>query len=81
MLFSIFLVAACVLIHYVDLYSRRIVGWCMDRTMTQALAIRASMMAINLRQLQAGLMHHSDRGSQYASEDYQTLLKQHGILP
>jgi putative transposase len=64
-----------------DLYSRRIVGWCMDRTMTQALAIRALMMAINLRQPKAGLMHHSDRGSQYASEAYQALLKQHGILP
>lgn len=64
-----------------DLYSRRIVGWCMDRTMTQALAIRALMMAINLRQPQAGLMHHSDRGSQYASEAYQALLKQHGIRP
>jgi putative transposase len=64
-----------------DLYSRRIVGWCMDRTMTQALAIRALKMAINLRQPKAGLIHHSDRGSQYASEAYQTLQKQHGILP
>ena len=64
-----------------DLYSRRIVGWCMERTMTQALAIRALTMAINLRQPKAGLIHHSDRGSQYASEAYQTLLKQHGILP
>jgi putative transposase len=64
-----------------DLYSRRIVGWCMDKTMTQALAIRALMMAINLRQPEAGLIHHSDRGSQYASEAYQTLLKQHGIRP
>ena len=62
-----------------DLYSRRIVGWCMDKTMTQALVIRALMMAINLRQPQAGLVHHSDRGSQYASEAYQTLLTQHGM--
>jgi len=64
-----------------DLYSRRIVGWCMDRTMTQALAIRALMMAINLRQPKAGLLHHSDRGSQYASAAYQALLTQHGIRP
>lgn len=64
-----------------DLYSRRIVGWCMDRTLTQALAIRALMMAINLRRPPAGLLHHSDRGSQYASEAYQLLLKQHGIRP
>jgi putative transposase len=62
-----------------DLCSRRVVGWCMDRTMTQTLAIRALMMAVNLRQPQAGLLHHSDRGSQYASEAYQALLKQHGI--
>ena len=62
-----------------DLYSRRIVGWCMDRTMTQALVLRALMMAINLRQPQAGLIHHSDRGSQYASEAYQTLLAQYGM--
>ena len=64
-----------------DLYSRRLVGWCMDSTMTQALAIRALMMAINLRQPKAGLIHHSDRGSQYAAEAYQTLLKQHGVRP
>ena len=62
-----------------DLYSRRIVGWCMDRTMTQALVIRALMMAVNLRQPPAGLLHHSDRGSQYASEAYRTLLRQHGM--
>lgn len=49
--------------------------------MTQALTIRALMMAINLCQPKAGLIHHSDRGSQYASEAYQTLLKQHGIRP
>ena len=64
-----------------DLCSRRIVGWCMDKTMTQALAIRALMMAINLRRPPAGLIHHSDRGSQYCSEAYQTMLKQHGIRP
>lgn len=63
-----------------DLYSRRIVGWCMDTTLTQALVIRALMMAINLRRPRAGLMHHSDRGSQYAGEAYQTLLVQHGIV-
>ncbi len=62
-----------------DLYSRRIVGWHMDKTMTQALVIRALMMAINLRRPAAGLIHHSDRGSQYAGEAYQTLLAQHGI--
>ena len=64
----------------IDLYSRRIVGWSMDRRMKQALVIRALMMAINLRQPPRGLLHHSDRGSQYASLAYRRLLKQHGII-
>jgi len=64
----------------IDLYSRRVVGWAMDRRMTKALVIRALMMAINLRQPPPGLLHHSDRGSQYASDAYQALLKQHGMI-
>ena len=64
----------------IDLYSRRVVGWSMDRRMTAPLVIRALMMAINLRQPPPGLIHHSDRGSQYASHAYQLLLKQHGIV-
>jgi len=63
-----------------DLYSRRVVGWCIDRRMTQSLVIRALMMAINLRNPQPGLIHHSDRGSQYAAKAYQILLKQHGLI-
>jgi putative transposase len=65
----------------IDLYSRRVVGWAMDRRMKKALVIRALMMAINLRQPAPGLIHHSDRGSQYASCAYQQLLKQHGMIP
>lgn len=65
----------------IDLYARRVVGWAMDRRMKQALAIRALMMAIHLRQPPTGLTHHSDRGSQYASIAYQNLLKQHGMIP
>jgi putative transposase len=64
----------------IDLYSRRVVGWCIDKRMTKSLVIRALMMAINLRRPPPGLIHHSDRGSQYASHDYQALLKQHGIV-
>jgi len=64
----------------IDLYSRRVVGWSMDRRMKKALVIRALMMAINLRQPPPGLIHHSDRGSQYASHRYQALLKQHGMI-
>ena len=64
----------------IDLYSRRVVGWAMDRRMKKALVIRALLMAINLRQPPPGLQHHSDRGSQYASHAYQALLKQHGMI-
>ncbi len=63
-----------------DLHSRRVVGWSLDRTMTTALVTRALLMAINLRQPPAGLLHHSDRGSQYASHAYQRLLTQHGMV-
>jgi len=65
----------------IDLHSRRVVGWAMDRLMKKALVIRALMMAINLRQPPSGLIHHSDRGSQYASHAYQKLLRQHGMIP
>ncbi len=64
----------------IDLYSRRVVGWSMDRRMTKALVIRALIMAVSLRNPPPGLIHHSDRGSQYASHAYQALLKQHGII-
>ena len=64
----------------IDLYSRRVVGWCMDRRMQKALVIRALLMAVNLRKPPAGLIHHSDRGSQYASHAYQKLLQQNGMI-
>ena len=48
--------------------------------MHKALVIRALLMAINLRKPPRGLIHHSDRGSQYASHAYQRLLKQHGMI-
>ncbi len=64
----------------IDLYSRRIVGWHLDRQMETALVSRAFMMAVNLRTPLKDLLHHSDRGSQYASHTYQELLKQHGML-
>jgi len=64
-----------------DLYSRRIVGWYMSDRMKQDLALSALNMAITLRQPPPGLIHHSDRGSQYVATDYQMILKQHGIIP
>lgn len=64
----------------IDLYSRRVVGWCVDKRQSQSLVTRALMMAINLRRPPPGLIHHSDRGSQYASRQYQALLVQHGLV-
>ena len=63
-----------------DLYSRKIIGWAMSATMHTELVSRALLMAIGQRQPVAGLILHSDRGSQYASHKYQRLLKQHGII-
>jgi putative transposase len=62
-----------------DLFSRRIVGWSMDATMTSRLVVDALEMAVKRRLPGEGLLAHSDRGSQYASEHYQLLLGKHGI--
>lgn len=62
-----------------DLYSRRIVGWSMSQNMTAQLVMDALMMAIWRRGKPISLMHHSDQGSQYASEDFQRMLAEHGI--
>src|SRR6059058_6016878 len=56
-----------------------IVGWSMDATMTSRLVVDALDMAIRRRLPEEGLLAHSDRGSQYASEHYQRLLARHGI--
>ena len=63
----------------IDLYSRRVVGWAVSNRMKRDLAIRALNMAINLRQPPKDCIHHSDRGSQYCSHDYQKILRQHGF--
>jgi transposase InsO family protein len=57
-----------------DVYSRRIVGWAMSDSLHRQLVIDALQMAIGVRQPPPGLLHHSDRGSQYASDEYQALL-------
>jgi transposase InsO family protein len=62
-----------------DAYSRRVVGWALDRTMEDDLTLRALRMALSRRMVAPGLVHHSDRGSQYASLDYTDLLKETGI--
>ncbi len=60
-----------------DLYSRRIIGWALARTQETTLVIAALQMAIGRRQPPAGTVHHSDRGSQYASLHYQAVLQNH----
>jgi putative transposase len=62
-----------------DAYSRRVIGWALDRTLEDELTLTALRMALSRRFVAAGLVHHSDRGSQYASNDYTDLLKANGI--
>jgi len=62
-----------------DAFSRRVIGWALDRTLEDALTLSALGMALKQRQPKPGLVHHSDRGVQYASTDYTGLLNQHGI--
>jgi len=57
-----------------DAYSRRVIGWALDRSMEDELALTALRMALSRRVVEVGLVHHSDRGSQYASNDYTDLL-------
>jgi putative transposase len=62
-----------------DLYARRVVGWAMDEQMESRLVVDALAMAVQRRLPGEGLLAHSDRGSQYASDHYQRLLARHGI--
>jgi len=62
-----------------DAYSRRVIGWELDRTLEDELTLAALRMALARRLVQPGLVHHSDRGSQYASNDYTGLLQDSGI--
>lgn len=62
-----------------DVYTRMIVGWAMDSRMTKELVVKALRMAYWHRKPKAGLIHHSDRGSQYCSHDYRELLEHYGI--
>jgi putative transposase len=63
-----------------DLASRRVVGWAMRETMDVTLATDALTMAVAQRQPARGLLHHSDRGVQYAAQEYRALLAQHGMI-
>lgn len=62
-----------------DAYSRRVIGWALDRTLEDELTLAALRMALDRRVPSPGLVHHSDRGIQYASADYAALLRAHQI--
>ena len=62
-----------------DAHSRRVIGWALDRTLEDELTLGALGMALERRCIGPGLVHHSDRGAQYASSDYTKLLTDHGI--
>lgn len=62
-----------------DLYARRVVGWSIQPTLERTLVLAALADALGRRQPPASVLHHSDRGSQYASGEYQAMLAEHGI--
>ena len=62
-----------------DLHSRRVIGWAVSNRMKRDLAIRALKMAVAFRSPPKGCIHHTDRGSQYCSHDYQKFPRQHGF--
>ena len=64
-----------------DLFNREIIGWSIGRTLETKLVLRALDSAIRKVGPDAEIIFHSDRGSQYASEAYRKLLKQHNIIP
>ena len=64
-----------------DAFSRKVVGWALDETLAASLPKAALEMAIAARQPAPGLVHHSDRGVQYASAEYVAVLQQHQIVP
>ena len=64
----------------IDLYSRKIIGWSMGNRLLTKLVIDALSMALQQRKPHQGVIHHSDRGSQYCSDAYQALLSKHGFI-
>lgn len=64
----------------IDLFSRKVVGWAMEQSLSRELAMKALRMAMAIRQPEPGLIAHTDQGSQYASHDYQKLLKLYGAI-
>ena len=69
----------CYLASLMDLFSRRIVGWHLKDDMTESLVLAGLRLAIKERQPSEGLIHHTDRGGQYAGNDYRAVLRRAGI--
>lgn len=63
-----------------DAFSRRVIGWALERTLEHSLTVTALRMALRRRKPKPGLVHHSDRGVQYACHPYTDLLEQHGLV-
>jgi len=63
----------------IDLYSRRVVGWAMRKSLSRELALSALQLALTRRRPPPGLVHHTDRGSQYASHEYRQVLDEHDM--
>ena len=63
-----------------DLFSRRVVGWCMQPSLDRSLVLKALEAAVGQRCPETNLLHHSDRGSQYASGEFQSVLRKQGIV-
>ncbi len=63
-----------------DLHSRQVIGWAMDKTMTAQLVCDALQMALWRRQMPRGVIMHTDRGSQYCSHQYQRMLRKHALI-
>ena len=64
-----------------DRFSRKAIGWALDRALQARIAVAALRQAIELRRPPAGVVHHSDRGVQYASDEYQQVLAEHEMVP
>ncbi len=63
-----------------DLFSRKIVGWALEKNMAVKMVKCALLMSVGRRKPAPGLIHHSDRGSQYACSEYRRLLESHGMV-
>ena len=70
----------CYLAAILDLFSRRVVGWALDTTLSTSLPLQALGMAVGRREPTEGLLHHSDRGCQYTSTDYRGALDKLGVV-